>query len=51
MVEASDAMVRVVSRIEPDRARHDAYRPFYQAYKDTYPALADIVHRQSRAGR
>ncbi|MFM9841922.1 MAG: ribulokinase [Dongiaceae bacterium] len=51
IVEASDAMVRALNRIEPDRARHQAYQPFYQAYKDTYPAIADIVHRQARAGR
>ena len=31
MIEASDAMVRVVKRIEPDRARHAAYQPFYEA--------------------
>ncbi len=51
MIEASDAMVRVVRRVEPDRARHAAYQPFYEAYKDTYPAIADIVHRQTRIGR
>ena len=51
MIEASDAMVRVVRRVEPDRARHAAYQPFYEAYKDTYPAIADIVHRQTRLGR
>lgn len=51
IVEASDAMVRTVNRIEPDLARHQDYQPFYQAYKDTYPAIADIVHRQSRGGR
>ena len=51
MIEASDAMVRVVRRVEPDRARHAAYQPFYEAYKDTYPAVADIVHRQTRIGR
>jgi sugar (pentulose or hexulose) kinase len=51
MIEASDAMVRVIRRVEPDRARHAAYQPFYEAYKDTYPAVADIVHRQTRVGR
>ena len=51
MIEASDAMVLVVRRVEPDRARHAAYQPFYEAYKDTYPAIADIVHRQTRIGR
>jgi sugar (pentulose or hexulose) kinase len=51
MIEASDAMVRVVRRIEPDCTRHAAYQPFYQAYKDTYPAIAEIVHRQTRIER
>jgi sugar (pentulose or hexulose) kinase len=51
MTEASDAMVRVVRRVEPDRGRHAAYQPFYEAYKETYPAVADIVHRQARMGR
>jgi ribulose kinase len=51
MIEASDAMVRLVRRIEPDRARHAAYQPIYEAYKDTYPAIAEIVHRQTRIGR
>src|SRR5262245_55868312 len=50
MIEASDAMVLVVRRVEPDRAGHAAYQPFYEAYKDTYPAIADIVHRQTRIG-
>jgi sugar (pentulose or hexulose) kinase len=51
LIEASDAMVRAVRRVEPDRARHAAYQPFYEAYKETYPAIAAIVHRQARIGR
>jgi sugar (pentulose or hexulose) kinase len=50
LIEASDAMVRVARRVEPDRARHAAYQPFYDAYKDTYPAIAGIVRRQTRTG-
>ena len=46
---ASDEMVQVTRQIEPDPARHEAYRPFYEAYKDTYPALADVLHRQAGA--
>jgi FGGY-family pentulose kinase len=46
---ASDNMVQVVRQIEPDPARHEAYRPFYEAYKDTYPALAELLHRQAGA--
>jgi ribulokinase len=51
VIEASDAMVRVAGRVEPDPARHAAYRPFYEAYKDTYPAVAGIAHRLARLGR
>jgi len=47
---ASAAMVEVTRTIEPDPARHDAYRPFYEAYKKTYPALADLLHAQAGAG-
>ncbi len=45
----ADAMVEVVRTIEPDPARHEAYRPIYQVYKDTYPALAHLLHRQAGA--
>ena len=44
---ASDAMVQVVRTIEPDPEAHAAYRPIYQTYKDTYPALAELLHRQA----
>ena len=46
---AADAMVEVVRTVEPDPARHEAYRPIYQVYKDTYPALAHLLHRQAGA--
>ncbi|HMF12753.1 MAG TPA: hypothetical protein VKE94_10620, partial [Gemmataceae bacterium] len=51
LVEGSDAMVRVTRRVEPDGARHAAYQPFYDAYKQTYPAIAHIVHQQARNQR
>jgi ribulokinase len=44
---AADAMVEVTRTIEPTPARHAAYRPFYEAYRDTYPALAEVLHRQA----
>ncbi|MEQ8967825.1 MAG: FGGY-family carbohydrate kinase [Azospirillaceae bacterium] len=47
---ASAEMVEVVRTIEPGAGRHAAYRPFYEAYKKTYPALADILHAQAGAG-
>jgi sugar (pentulose or hexulose) kinase len=40
-------MVHVERRVEPDAHRHEAYRPFYEAYKDSYRALAPILHRQA----
>lgn len=43
----ADAMVRVTRRIEPDADRHAAYRPYFEAYRDTYPAMAEILHRQA----
>ena len=46
---AARAMVQVVRRIEPDAKRHAAYQPFYEAYKETYAALADTLHRQVAA--
>ncbi len=46
---AARAMVHVVRRIEPDARRHAAYLPFYEAYKETYAALADTLHRQVAA--
>ena len=46
---AARAMVQVVRRIEPDAKRHAAYRPFYEAYKETYEALAGTLHRQVAA--
>ncbi|MFN8830780.1 MAG: FGGY-family carbohydrate kinase [Labrys sp. (in: a-proteobacteria)] len=43
--EAASAMVRTSRRIEPNRAAHEAYRPFYEAYKQAYPALKSFVPR------
>jgi ribulokinase len=45
----ADAMVRIARTVVPNPATHDAYRPFYDAYKDTYSAIADILHRQVAA--
>ena len=47
--DATGEMVHVVKTVEPNLARRDDYRPFYEAYKDTYPALAPILHRQAAA--
>jgi sugar (pentulose or hexulose) kinase len=49
IASAADAMVRIARTVAPDPAVHEAYRPFYDAYKQTYPALAAILHRQVAA--
>jgi ribulose kinase len=49
LAAAVAAMVRVARTVHPERAAHAAYRPFYEAYRDTYPALAGILHRQVAA--
>jgi len=37
-------MVRVCSKIEPDRERHESYRFYVDKYIDTYPRLRDLMH-------
>ena len=39
---AADRMVQVARVIEPNSTTHAAYRPFYQAYKETYAALRQL---------
>lgn len=43
---ASEAMVQRSRTVEPDSARHEAYRTLYSLYKDLYPTVADTLHRQ-----
>lgn len=43
---ASDAMVRPSRRIEPSPERHERYRELFAIYKEIYPRLADLMHRQ-----
>lgn len=45
------AMVRFTRTIEPDMAAHAAYRPLYETYRDIYPAMAPILHRQAGVNR
>ena len=42
MAAAASEMVHVDRVIEPDPELHQRYRPYYQAYKQLYPALAGI---------
>jgi sugar (pentulose or hexulose) kinase len=46
---AAEAMVHVARTVTPDAGTHAAYRPFYEAYRDTYGALAGLLHRQAAA--
>lgn len=43
ITEASEAMVHVERRIEPDMSAHAAYRPFYEAYRRAYQANQTIL--------
>ncbi|UFU06911.1 FGGY-family carbohydrate kinase [Ruania halotolerans] len=43
--EAAEAMVHTAVVLDPDPARHEAYRPYVDAYIETYPLLRDPIHR------
>ncbi len=45
---AAGQMVHVRRRIEPDPARHEAYKFFVQQYIDTYPPLQAMMHETVR---
>ena len=51
IASASDAMVTVTRRVEPNAKTQEAYRPFYEAYRDTYGAMAPLLHRQVEAAK
>ncbi len=42
---AASGMVHELAAIEPDRARHEAYAFYVDAYCAGYPALRDEIHR------
>ncbi len=44
IVEASEAMVRIARRIEPDPVNKSSYDRVFDFYVRTYPALADMMH-------
>jgi ribulose kinase len=46
--EASQAMVRVTERIEPNRRAHEAYRFFVDKYISTYPQMQELMHDMTR---
>lgn len=41
--EASDAMVTITRKIEPDMKRHEEYKPLFAAYERAYPALGHVL--------
>lgn len=45
---ASAAMSSLGDRIEPNPEAHEAYKFYYQAYRDTYPAMQELLNRMSR---
>jgi FGGY-family pentulose kinase len=42
---AADHMSRVVARFDPDPDRHNAYAPYYELYRELYPAIRPLLHR------
>lgn len=45
---ASRAMTRTAEVIEPDQRAHEMYQENYRAYRDTYPAMAELMQRMTR---
>jgi len=46
IVEASDAMVRTSRQIDPSAEGNARYRELFEIYRELYPRLADLMHRQ-----
>jgi len=51
IASASDSMVEIVKRIEPNKERHEEYRFYADSYAELYPLLKDWMHRVARHGR
>lgn len=45
---ASRTMTSTADVIEPDPAAHERYVPYYEMYRDTYPAMKELMQRCSR---
>lgn len=43
--DAADAMVHRTDVVQPDRARHEEYAYFVDAYIDSYPQLREKIHQ------
>ena len=48
LVTASDNMVTIVDRIEPDREAYEAYKFYVDKYAELYPLLRDWMHDVTR---
>jgi len=48
LVTASEKMVKVSHRIEPDPGHHEIYQFYYHKYLDTYPRLKDLMQDVAR---
>ncbi len=44
LVSASDHMVKIIDRIEPDRERHEEYKYYVNKYAQLYPMMAEWTH-------
>jgi ribulokinase len=45
---AAERMVHVERTIEPDQARHEAYRFYLDRYLETYPRMKELMHQTTR---
>jgi sugar (pentulose or hexulose) kinase len=45
---AAEHMVHTERTIEPDTARHEAYRFYLDRYIETYPRMMDVMHKTTR---
>ncbi len=46
IVSASDAMVAIDRYIEPNLENHERYKELFAIYKEIYPAMVNLLHRQ-----
>lgn len=46
IVSASDEMVAVDRYIEPNLEKHEQYKELFAIYKEIYPRMIDLVHKQ-----
>jgi sugar (pentulose or hexulose) kinase len=47
LFEATDNMVHVGGKIEPNPQNQQKYKFYYQMYKETYPRIKDLTNRMT----